>query len=377
MKFRVERDVLAEAVTWVARGLPARPPVPVLAGILLHAEDDGTLTLSAFDYEVSARITVAAEVSEPGTVLVLGRLLADISRNLPDRPIDVVTEGAKVQVTCGSSRFSLLMMPADDCPTLPSAPQPSGSIDGHLFTQAVAQVSVAADRGDTLPILTGVRVEVEGDTMTLLATDRYRLAMRELHWNPTATDASHVVLIPARTLSDISRSLGASGSVDVALGTAAGGDGLVGFEAGQRHTTTRLLDGEYPKVASIFPSSSETESVVRTSDLVEAVKRVALVAERTTPVRLRFSEGQVAIEAGTGDDAQASEAVEATLTGPEIEIAFNPTYLLDGLGAVGTPFSRISFTQASRPAVLTGQAEEDSEADTSYRYVLMPVRFAS
>ena len=377
MKFRVERDVLAEAVTWVARGLPARPPVPVLAGILLHAEDDGTLTLSAFDYEVSARIPVAAAVSEPGTVLVLGRLLADISRNLPDRPIDVVTEGAKVQVTCGSSRFSLLMMPADDYPTLPSAPQPSGSIDGHLFTQAVAQVSVAADRGDTLPILTGVRVEVEGDTMTLLATDRYRLAMRELHWNPTATDASHVVLIPARTLSDISRSLGASGSVDVALGTAAGGDGLVGFEAGQRHTTTRLLDGEYPKVASIFPSSSETESVVRTSDLVEAVKRVALVAERNTPVRLRFSEGQVAIEAGTGDDAQASEAVEATLTGPEIEIAFNPTYLLDGLGAVGTPFSRISFTQASRPAVLTGQAEEDGEADTSYRYVLMPVRFAS
>ena len=377
MKFRVERDVLAEAVTWVARGLPARPPVPVLAGILLHAEDDGTLTLSAFDYEVSARITVAAEVSEPGTVLVLGRLLADISRNLPDRPIDVVTEGSKVQVTCGSSRFSLLMMPADDYPTLPSAPQPSGSIDGHLFTQAVAQVSVAADRGDTLPILTGVRVEVEGDTMTLLATDRYRLAMRELHWNPTATDASHVVLIPARTLSDISRSLGASGSVDVALGTAAGGDGLVGFEAGQRHTTTRLLDGEYPKVASIFPSSSETESVVRTSDLVEAVKRVALVAERNTPVRLRFSEGQVAIEAGTGDDAQASEAVEATLTGPEIEIAFNPTYLLDGLGAVGTPFSRISFTQASRPAVLTGQVEENGEADTSYRYVLMPVRFAS
>ena len=324
MKFRVERDVLAEAVTWVARGLPARPPVPVLAGILMQADDDGTLTLSAFDYEVSAKITVAAEVAEAGTVLVLGRLLADISRNLPDRPIDVATDGSKVQVTCGSSRFSLLMMPADDYPTLPTSPEPSGTIDGHLFTQAVAQVSVAADRGDTLPILTGVRVEIEGDTMTLLATDRYRLAMRELHWNPTATDASHVVLIPARTLSDTARSLGASGSIDVALGTAAGGDGLVGFEAGQRRTTTRLLDGEYPKVSSIFPTSSETESVIKTADLVEAVKRVALVAERNTPVRLRFSEGQVAIEAGAGDDAQASEAVEAVLTGPEIEIAFNP-----------------------------------------------------
>ncbi|HET6967563.1 MAG TPA: DNA polymerase III subunit beta, partial [Ornithinibacter sp.] len=218
---------------------------------------------------------------------------------------------------------------------------------------------------------------VDGDKMTLLATDRYRLAMRELHWNPTATDASHVVLIPARTLSDTARSLGASGSIDVALGTAAGGDGLVGFEAGRRRTTTRLLDGEYPKVSSIFPTTSETDSVVRTADLVEAVKRVALVAERNTPVRLRFSEGQVAIEAGTGDDAQASEAVEAVLTGPEIEIAFNPTYRLDGLGAVGTAYSRISFTQPSRPAVLSGQDTEDGEADTSYRYVLMPVRFAS
>ncbi len=377
MKFRVERDVLAEAVTWVARGLPARPPVPVLAGILLEASDDGTLTLSAFDYEVSARVTVAAEVTEAGTVLVLGRLLADISRNLPARPIDLATEGNKVQVTCGASRFSLLMMPADDYPTLPSSPEPTGTVDGHLFTQAVAQVSVAADRGDTLPILTGVRVEVEGDTMTLLATDRYRLAMRELTWNPTATDASHVVLIPARTLSETARSLGASGSIDVALGATAGGDGLVGFEAGRRRTTTRLLDGEYPKVSSIFPTTSETEAVVRTADLVEAVKRVALVAERNTPVRLRFAEGQVAIEAGTGDDAQASEAVECTLTGPAVEIAFNPTYLLDGLGAVGTDWSRVSFTQPSRPAVLSGQDSADGEADTSYRYVLMPVRFAS
>jgi DNA polymerase-3 subunit beta len=377
VKFRVERDVLAEAVTWVARGLPARPPVPVLAGILLEASDDGTLTLSAFDYEVSARVTVAAEVTEAGTVLVLGRLLADISRNLPARPIDLATEGNKVQVTCGASRFSLLMMPSDDYPTLPSSPEPTGTVDGHLFTQAVAQVSVAADRGDTLPILTGVRVEVEGDRMTLLATDRYRLAMRELTWNPTATDASHVVLIPARTLSETARSLGASGSIDVALGATAGGDGLVGFEAGRRRTTTRLLDGEYPKVSSIFPTTSETEAVVRTADLVEAVKRVALVAERNTPVRLRFAEGQVAIEAGTGDDAQASEAVECTLTGPAVEIAFNPTYLLDGLGAVGTDWSRVSFTQPSRPAVLSGQDSADGEADTSYRYVLMPVRFAS
>ncbi len=375
MKFRVERDVLAEAVTWVARGLPNRPPVPVLAGVLIEASDEGTLTLSAFDYEVSAKITVAAEVAEPGTVLVLGRLLADISRNLPNRPVDVTTDGSKVQVTCGSSRFSLLLMPADDYPTLPASPAISGTIAGDVFTQAVAQVSIAADRGDTLPILTGVRIEIEGDKITLLATDRYRLAMRELTWNPEVSDASHVALVPARTLSDTAKALGASGSVEIHLGGAA--DGLIGFEAGQRRSTTRLLDGEYPKVTSIFPSSADTESVIETTALVEAVKRVALVAERNTPVRLRFSEGQVVIEAGAGDDAQASEAVEAVMTGPEIEIAFNPQFLLDGLGAVGTAYSRLSFTQSSRPAVLSGQSELGGEADTSYRYVLMPVRFAS
>ena len=377
MKFRVEREVLAEAVTWVARGLPARPPVPVLAGLLIEANEEGSLTLSAFDYEVSAKITVPADVAEAGTVLVLGRLLADISRNLPARPVDVSTDGNKVSVTCGSSRFALMQMPADDYPTLPTAPSPSGTVAGDVFTHAVAQVAIAADRGDTLPILTGVRVEIDGEKMTLLATDRYRLAMRELTWNPEATDASHVALIPARTLSETAKALGASGTVEVALGSSAGGEGLVGFEAGQRRTTTRLLDGEYPKVTSIFPTSVETESVIRTADLVEAVKRVALVAERNTPVRLRFTDGQVAIEAGTGDDAQASEAVEAALTGPEIEIAFNPQFLLDGLGAVGTEYSRLSFTQPSRPAVLSGQDKEDSDADTSYRYVLMPVRFAS
>ena len=377
VKFRVERDVLADAVTWVARGLPARPPVPVLAGILIEAGEDGTVTLSAFDYEVSARISVSAEVTEAGTVLVLGRLLSDISRNLPDRPVDLETSGNKVQVTCGSSRFSLLLMPSEDYPTLPTSPQPSGTIDGHVFTQAVAQVSIAADKGDTLPILTGVRVEIDGEKVVLLATDRYRLAMRELTWNPTESNATHVVLVPARTLSDTARSLGAIGTIDVALGSAAGGDGLVGFEAGSRATTTRLLDGEYPKVSSIFPSSSDTEAVVATGELVEAVKRVALVAERNTPVRLSFTDGQVTIEAGTGDDAQASEAVTASLTGPDIEIAFNPHFLLDGLGAVGTAYTRISFTQPSRPAVLSGQAEIDSDADTTYRYVLMPVRFAS
>ena len=335
MKFRVEREVLADAVAWVARGLPNRPPVPVLSGVLIEADRAGTVTLSAFDYEVSAKVTVAADVDEGGTVLVTGRLLSEISRALPARPVDVSTEGNKVTVTCGTSRFSLLMMQADDYPTLPAAPQPSGTIAGDVFTQAVHQVAIAADRGDTLPILTGVRMQIEGDKVTLLATDRYRLAMRELTWAPARSDAAYTALIPARTLSDTAKALGAAGSVELALGGNAGGDGLIGFEAGQRRATTRLLDGEYPKVTSIFPTSVDSEAVLETGALIEAVKRVALVAERNTP------------------------------------------FLLDGLGVIGTPFTRFSFTQPSRPAVMAGQREATGEADTSYRYVLMPVRFAS
>lgn len=376
MKFLVERDVLSEAVAWVVRGLSNRPPVPVLAGVLITAEEEGTLTLSAYDYEVSATVTVEADVSEGGQVLVLGKLLADIARSLPAKPVQVATDGAKVQLTCGSSRFSLIQMPVADYPQLPGQGESSGSVAGDVFTQAVHQVSIAADRGDTLPILTGVRVEIDGEKITMLATDRYRLAMRELTWNPAVSDSSHVSLIPARTLNETAKSLGAAASVEVSFGDSQRSDGLVGFGAGQRRTTTRLLDGEYPKVTSIFPTSVDTVAVVDTQELIDAVRRVALVAERNTPVRLRFSDGQLAIEAGTGDDAQGSEAVSATLEGPEIEIAFNPHFLLDGLGVLNAPYTRLAFTQPSRPAVISGQAELEGESDESYRYVLMPVRFA-
>jgi DNA polymerase-3 subunit beta len=376
VKFRVERDVLAEAVSWAARGLPTRPPVPVLAGLLVEASTDGSLTLSAFDYEVSARVSVGADVAEEGTVLVSGRLLADISRNLPDRPVDVATDGNKVTVACGSSRFTLLTMPADDYPALPQMPEASGRVPGDVFTLAVSQVTTAAGRDDTLPILTGVRVEIDGSTIKLLATDRYRLAERTLGWSPQGSDASAVALVPARTLADTARALGASADVELALARSGAGDGLIGFEAGRRRTTSRLLDGEYPKVSAIFPSTSDTHAVVETAPLVEAVKRVALVAERNAPVRLRFSDGQLSIEAGQSEDAQASEAIEASLDGDDIEIAFNPQYLLDGLGALHQPWARLDFTLPTKPALLTGQAEQDAEPDDSFRYVLMPIRLA-
>ena len=374
MELQVERDVLAEAVAWVARALPSRPPVPVLAGVLLEAEDDGTLRLSSFDYEVSARVEVPAGVRTAGRVLVSGRLLADISRSLPPRPVTLTTEGSKVVVTCGASRFTLLTMSVDEYPALPVVPPESGTVPGSEFTAAVAQVTIAASRDETLPILTGVRLEIEGGRLTLLATDRYRLAVRELRWNPATPDFTTTALVRARTLSDVARSLGSTSTLRVGL--ADGTADLIGFQAEGRQSTSLLVDGEYPKVRALFPAESPTHAVVSTSALVEAVKRVALVAERNTPVRLRFEDGVLSLEAGQGEDAQATEALEASLVGEPIAIAFNPQFLLDGLGALTAPFARLSFTQPTRPAVITGQAELDGEDDDSYRYLLMPVRLA-
>ena len=373
MKFRVERDALADAVTWAARALPSRPPVPVLAGLLLEADQAGVLRLSSFDYEVSARVEVPAEVVDPGTVLVSGRLLADISRALPAKPVDVATDASRVSVTCGSGRFTLLTMPVEEYPSLPAMPEASGTIDGDVFTQAVAQVTVAASRDETLPILTGIRVEVDGEQLTLLATDRYRLAMRTLPWRPVAPGGESVALVRARTLSDVAKALGAAGDVTLAL-TTGGATEMIGFEAAGRRTTSLLVDGDYPKVRSLFPETSPTFAALSTQALVDAVRRVALVAERNTPVRMTFGDGAVTLEAGQGEDAQASEAVECNLEGAELSIAFNPQFLLDGLGALTTPFARLSFTQPRKPAVITGQAELEGQDDTSYRYLLMPVR---
>lgn len=376
MKFRVERDALAEAVTWTARSLPTRPPVPVLAGVRIEADSGGVLHLSTFDYEVSARSEIAAEVSEPGTVLVSGRLLAEISRALPAKPVDVVLDGTKVTITCGASRFTLLTMPVEDYPALPAMPAISGTVDGALLTLAVAQVTIAASRDDTLPLLTGVRIEIEGERITLLATDRYRLALRELTWTPSAPDISTVALVRARTLSDAAKSLGGSAQVNVALATGAGVD-LIGFEAGGRHTTSLLVDGDYPAVRRLFPEESPIHAVVATQALSDAAKRVALVAERNTPIRLTFTEGQVVLDAGQGDDAQASEALEAVLVGADISVAFNPQFLLDGLGALNSEFVRLSFTHPNKPVEFTGQLSLDGDDIKEYRYLLVPIRFAS
>ena len=374
MKIVLERDVLAEAVAWTARALPARPTVPVLAGIRMQAGEE--LVLSSFDYDVSAQASVPVSTEEAGSALVSGRLLAEISRSLPAKPVHINAEDGRAVLTCGSATFTLLTMPEDEYPALPEMPPAAGTIGSDAFATAVSQSATAAGRDDTLPALTGVRIEIEGDTLTLVSTDRYRLAVRELRWNPARPDLTAAMLVPAKALADTARSLTSSAQVSIALalpGSEGGqGDGMIGFEGAGRRTTTRLLSGEFPRYQSLLPKTVNSAAELPVALLSESVKRVALVAERNTPVRLSFSSGQLVLEAGTGDEAQAEEVIEADFSGDDLSIAFNPQYLLDGLTAIDSDTVRISFTEPGKPALLTGKPSPDGNPE--FRYLLMPIR---
>lgn len=386
MKFRVAREDFADSVAWVARSLPSRPPVPVLGGVLLGADEQG-LTVSGFDYEVSAQVRVSAEVTTTGQVLVSGKLLADITRALPNKPVDVTVDGTRVLITCGSAKFSLPTMPVEDYPQLPTLPQRTGSVPVDLFSEAISQVAVAAGKDDTLPMLTGIRVEIEGTNVVLAATDRFRLAVRQLEWMPTAGETSAAVLVPAKTLSESAKTLGGNtlAPVELALGSGAsvGSEGMLGIVADGRRTTTRLLDAEFPKFRQLLPAEHTAMATVEVAPLVEAIKRVALVAERGAQVRLEFNADGLLLSAGGDDAGRAEESLEADFQGEPLIIAFNPGYLIDGLSSLHSERVLFGFTTPSRPAVLRPAGEEAPERgesgafpapESDYTYLLMPVR---
>ena len=425
MRIIVERDALAEAVAWVARSLPSRPVLPILSGLLLEAST-GRLTLSCFDYEVSARILLDAEVTEPGTALVPGRLLAEITRSLPSYPVEMDHEKDDVTVTCGPASFTLVTLPVKEYPRLPELPLLAGTVDGGALATAIGQVAPAASRDDTLPVITGVNLEIFDDTLRLVATDRYRLAIRELGWNPAHQGLAATLLVPAKTLSDAARMMLPGTPVRVMMrgepGRAAdanqgdslrAADAMIGFESGGRRLTTRLIAGEYIKYMSRFPAEFGSRGDMPAVPLVEAVKRVALVAERGSSVRLSFGHGKVTIEAGTEGQARARETVNADFAGEETAIAFSPHYLMDGLGAAliaasGTPDKaqgsgkadpadqgeqagqeqnaekappvpdeariRLQFTSPTKPALITGSTGNGDEPAPDYRYLVVPLR---
>jgi len=384
LKFRLVREDFADAVAWVARILPSRPTVPVLSGVLLTGSDDG-LVISGYDYEVSAEVRVAAEIASPGSVLVSGRLLSDITRSLPAKPVDVSVEGTRVSLTCGSARFSLPTMAVEDYPTLPTLPDETGVLASDLFSQAISQVAIAAGRDDTLPMLTGIRVEISGEKVVLAATDRFRLAVRELTWATDSADLEAAVLVPAKTLAEAAKAGtdGAEVHLSLGAGSAVGKDGLLGIRSNGKRTTSRLLDAEFPKFRQLLPSEHTAVATIGVAELTEAIKRVALVADRGAQVRLEFSADALHLSAGADDVGRAEEDLPVEFSGEPLTIAFNPSYLTDGLGSLHSEKVTFGFTTPSRPAVLRPAGEDDGgvgssgpfpAAQTDYVYLLMPVR---
>jgi DNA polymerase-3 subunit beta len=371
MRFTVERDALADAVGWVARTLPSKPVLPVLSGMLLHAGAHG-LTLSCFDYDVSALITIEAEVDEPGAALVPGRLLAEITRSLPGLPVVFGEDPDGVAISCGAAAFTLVSLNPDEYPALPELPVLAGVVDGGDLAAAIGQVSPAASRDDTLPILTGVNLELSASTIILVATDRYRLAVRELGWECEAEP--HELLVPARSLTDAARMMSPGTPVRVMLGADPGTDAMVGFDAGERRLTTRLIAGEFIKYRSRFPADFACHAEIPAAAFSEALRRASLVAEPGTPIRLSFAPDRVTVEAGTKGHARATETVSAEFSGDEPSIAFSPQYLQDGVTAAsvglasddGPPRVRLEFTSATKPAVITGGGD--------FRYLVVPQR---
>ena len=386
MKIRVERDALADAVAWVARSLPNRPTAPILAGLLMNASGD-EVTLSSFDSTTSAQVTMPAEVTDEGTVLVSGRLLNEIARSLPNKPVEMVSDHTQVELTCGSARFSLQTLPVEEYPTLPEMPTQTGLVDASVFEKSVSQVVIAAGRDELLNVFTGVRVEINGDRLSLLATDRYRMALKELTWQPSSPDIEGAVLVPGRVLADTAKSLTSGKTVTVSLSTTESeGEGLVGFTGegakSRREATTRLLNQAFPKVRHLMDVVGTVTVRVPTADLLAAVKRVSLVAERNTPLRMLIEDDHISLEAATGDQAHASEAIEAQVgvVGEEksIEAAgFNPHYLLDALGALDAPYAHFSFTAPGKPCLITGLATIDGDQLFDYRHVIMLMRLPS
>lgn len=382
MKIRLDRDVLAEAVAWTARSLPTRPSVPILAGLLVKAAD-GQVVMSSFDYETSAQISVKAEVTDDGVALVSGRLLADIARSLPGKPVDITADSSRMELVCGSARFTLQTLPVDDYPALPTMPEATGTVASEDFSRAVAQVVVAAGRDELLPVFTGVRMEIEGDTLSLLATDRYRMALKELPWSPSSGRTDGAALVPARVLGETAKSMTSGEVVTLSLAGSSSGDGLIGFEgdgpAGVREITTRLLDGEFPKVRHLMSVQAAVTVRANTAEVISAVKRVGLVAERNTSLRMLIGDQAITLEAATGDQAQAVEALEAVVTdetGGLVMTAagFNPHYLSDALAALDAPYVHFAFTAPGKPCLITALTELDGEPQTDYRHVIMLMR---
>jgi DNA polymerase-3 subunit beta len=361
VKFRCDRDALSEALQTVQRGVSSRPGIPALTGVLMEAASGGSLTLTTTDLEVSARLTIDVQVGEEGVALVPARLLADTVKSLSDAPVEFEADQAQARIRCAAYEGALRLLPAEDFPALQP---PSGTrivVEAPRFSEAVAQVGRAASRDEARPVLTGVLVEVSREGVTFVATDSYRLAVRDL----VATAAGEAKsIVPERALSEAGRAAQAleKGEIEIFVD-----ESQVSFQAGPLTLTSRLIEGEFPNYRQLLPEQYESRLTVSRQQLLEAVRRVGLLARDTSPIRLEFNALGVKLSSSSPDLGQAVEAVEARYEGDDITAAFNPHYLADGLSAATGESVRLEVRDGLKPGIVRGESDE-------FTYLVMPVR---
>ena len=374
MKVEVNTTSLADAVAWTTRVIDARPASPILAGIKLEAID-GTLQLSTFNFEISARDHIEAGVDEAGSSVVQGKILADITKSLPSEKTYLATENSTLIITSGKAKFTMQLMPESEYPDLPAVPRILGKVDGETFHQAVDQACVAVSREETRPVLTGVYMQFEGDKVVMTSTDRFRLSRATFTWSPENPDVSTSTLLRGSLLRDVARKL--NDSQNVVIDFDEDNPSIIAFENAGRISTSQLIDGEFPAIDRLFADEYPIQAVIDKQQLISSIKRVSLVAERNAPIRMAFSGGSVTLSAGVADENQASDVIDVDFDGEDITVAFNPGYLIEGLSAIAEPFVRMKMTTAIKPVEFNGQQEADSDESMDYRYLLVPMRFTN
>lgn len=357
MKFSLTADALADAAQFASKGISARPPAPILSGLLIEAVPTG-LRISGFDYEKSARTQVAAEVTEPGTVLLQAKLFTDIIRKFGRKTVTVTVDEHNATLRAGTAEFNMRPMPVSEFPDMPALPTTVGTIEGDVLAAAVTQVIGAASTDDTVAILKGVHITSEGDQLTLRTTDRYRLAEVVIPWQPAGGDID--VLVRGSWLHDTIKTLAGEAQI-LADGN------LVGIRTGNRATTSIIIDGDYPKIRALFPNTNHTEVTVDRDEFAEILARVSLVAERNTPVRITTEGDTMTVDAGTGEDAQGRETLPCQADGSNIQVAVNPSYLAWSISVTPAKEVVFGFQENLAKPVLVGGSE-------GLRHLVMPVR---
>lgn len=367
MKFQADREVLTDAISFVVRLLSPRPQLPQLSGVLIQTSGS-EVTFSIFDYEVSAKAGISASVETQGKVLVQGRLLSEIVSKLPGDSVTMDLQENRMLVTSGSSKFSLSAMSLSEYPNTPAEPAASGTVSAEEFSDSVSQVSVAASREEVTPVLTAVMINVSAKEMSLVATDRFRVAVKTTPWQGAASNKE--ILIPARVANEIAKTF--SHEKEISIGFAEGEKEMVGFSAGSKSVTTSTIKGKYPAVLGLFPSETPHFAVVNTQDLTDATKRVSLVVDRDKPLRFKFNTNEVALESIGSDVADASEQVSCSLTGDEITVSLKPQFLIDALSAIDTDMVQLGFTANPTNPNKPGPVLITPVGASGYRYLLQP-----